>query len=139
MENYMELKVKAIVSNEVFIRNSVAAFCADNNPSVETVGDIKTAVSEAVSNCIVHAYKSSGEGEIMVKAWIVDGSIHIDVFDNGCGIADVNKALEPYFTTADEKERAGIGFMIMGAFMDDMTVESELNCGTKVSMTKKLA
>lgn len=139
MENYMELKVKAIASNEVFVRNSVAAFCTENNPSVETIGDIKTAVSEAVSNCIVHAYKSSGEGEIMVKAWIEDGNIHIDVSDNGCGIEDVNKALEPYYTTAGEKERAGIGFMIMGAFMDELSVESSLSCGTKVSMMKKLA
>ena len=101
MENYMELKVKAIASNEVFVRNSVAAFCTENNPSVETIGDIKTAVSEAVSNCIVHAYKSSGEGEITVKAWIEDGSVHIDVSDNGCGIEDVDshsacRAVEEY-------------------------------------------
>ncbi len=138
MENYMELKVLAIAKNEVFVRNTVAAFCSEVNPSIDVIADVKTAVSEAISNCIVHAYKN-GEGDIYIRANIIDGKLHIEITDNGCGINDINKAMEPYYTTEGECERAGIGFTIMNAFMDDLSVENVIGGGVKVNMSKKLA
>ena len=135
--NNMELKVKAVAENESFVRNVVASFCANENPSVETIADVKTAVSEAISNCIVHAYKGT-TGEIIVKADITEKTLHIEISDNGVGIFDIEKALAPNFTTAEELERAGIGFTIMDTFMDSLKVESDAG-GTNVIMTKKLA
>ena len=135
--NNMELKVKAVAENESFVRNVVASFCANENPSVETIADVKTAVSEAISNCIVHAYKGT-MGEIIVKADITEKTLHIEISDNGVGIFDIEKALAPNFTTAEELERAGIGFTIMDTFMDSLKVESDAG-GTNVIMTKKLA
>ena len=137
MNNNMELKVKAIAENESFVRNVVASFCANENPSVETIADVKTAVSEAISNCLVHAYKGT-TGEIIVKADITEKMLHIEISDNGVGIFDIEKALTPNFTTAEELERAGIGFTIMDTFMDSLKVESDAG-GTNVIMTKKLA
>ena len=137
MNNNMELKVKAVAENESFVRNVVASFCANENPSVETIADVKTAVSEAISNCIVHAYKGT-TGEIIVKADITEKTLHIEISDSGVGIFDIEKALAPNFTTAEELERAGIGFTIMDTFMDSLKVESDAG-GTKVIMTKKLA
>ena len=137
MNNNMELKVKAVAENESFVRNVVASFCANENPSVETIADVKTAVSEAISNCIVHAYKGT-TGEIIVKADITEKTLHIEISDNGVGIFDIEKALAPNFTTAEELERAGIGFTIMDTFMDSLKVESDAG-GTNVIMTKKLA
>ena len=137
MNNNMELKVKAVAENESFVRNVVASFCANENPSVETIADVKTAVSEAISNCIVHAYKGT-TGEIIVKADITEKTLHIEISDRGVGIFDIEKALSPNFTTAEELERAGIGFAIMDTFMDSLKVESGTG-GTNVIMTKKLA
>ena len=137
MNNNMELKVKAVAENESFVRNVVASFCANENPSVETIADVKTAVSEAISNCIVHAYKGT-TGEIIVKADITEKTLHIEISDSGVGIFDIEKALAPNFTTAEELERAGIGFTIMDTFMDSLKVESSTG-GTNVIMTKKLA
>ena len=137
MENSMKLTVKAITKNEVFVRNTIAAFCVDSNPSIETIGDIKTAVSEAISNCIIHAYKQK-DGEINITAEISDNTLHIEISDNGCGIEDVEKAMNPHFSTEQASERAGIGFTIMDAFMDSLKVVSDKN-GTTVSMNKKLA
>ena len=137
MNNNMELKVKAVAENESFVRNVVASFCANENPSVETIADVKTAVSEAISNCIVHAYKGT-TGEIIVKADITEKTLHIEISDSGVGIFDIEKALTPNFTTAEDLERAGIGFTIMDTFMDSLKVESGTG-GTNVIMTKKLA
>lgn len=138
MENFMELKVNAMPENEAFVRNAVAAFCTPVDPSVETIGDIKTAVSEAVSNCIVHAYKNKG-GVICVKAKLRDKSLHIEIVDNGNGITDIPKALETYYTTDCDGERAGIGFTIMETFMDKLIVVNNAEGGLSVSMEKKLA
>lgn len=138
MKNYMELKVNAVAENEAFVRNTVAAFCASSNPSIETIGDVKTAVSEAVSNCIVHAYANKG-GDIRVKAELNDGSVFIEIEDSGKGIADIRQAMETYFTTESESERAGIGFTIMGTFMDKLEVKNNDLGGLSVFMSKKLA
>lgn len=135
--NYMELKVSAIAENEAFVRNTIAAFCTPLNPSVVVLGDIKTAVSEAVSNCVIHAYKRQG-GEITVNAEIEGERLHICITDHGCGIADIEKAKLPRFSTEPDGERAGIGFTIMEAFMDDMSVKNNPSGGVSVDMYKKL-
>ena len=109
MDNFMELKVNAVAENEAFVRNTVAAFCAEADPSAEMIGDIKTAVSEAISNCIVHAYKNKG-GVAVIKATLSGGAVHIEITDNGGGIADIEKAREAYFTTDAAGERGGKGF-----------------------------
>ena len=138
MENYMELKINALAENEAFARNTVAAFAASCDPSVETLGEIKTAVSEAISNCIVHAYKNRG-GEITIKATLSDGNIHIGIIDGGVGIPDIKRAREAYFTTENESERAGIGFTVMETFMDKLDVVNNETGGVSVFMDKKLA
>ena len=138
MDNFMELKVNAVAENEAFVRNTVAAFCAEADPSAEMIGVIKTAVSEAISNCIVHAYKNKG-GVAVIKATLSDGAVHIEITDNGGGIADIEKAREAYFTTDAAGERAGIGFTIMEAFMDELRVENNAAGGLSVFMDKKLA
>lgn len=138
MDNFMEMKVSAIAENEAFVRNTVAAFIAPADPSAETVGDVKTAVSEAVSNCIIHAYGNNG-GEIVVRARLTATELHIEIIDDGCGIADIRKAREAYYSGDGNGERAGIGFTIMEAFMDKMTVENNDDGGVCVTMDKKLA
>ena len=138
MENYMELKINAIAENEAFVRNTVAAFAAACDPSVETLGEIKTAVSEAISNCIVHAYKNQG-GEIVVFASLKGNDLHIGISDEGVGIPDIEKARQAYYTTESQSERAGIGFTIMEAFMDKLDVVSNEKGGISVYMDKKLA
>lgn len=138
MENFMELKVKALPENEAFVRNTVAAFCTPADPSAEMLGDVKTAVSEAVSNCIVHAYGNKG-GLIRVKASLSESTLHIEIIDNGGGITDIKKAREAYYTTDSAGERAGIGFTIMEAFMDGVEVVNNDEGGLSVFMEKKLA
>ena len=112
-------------------------FALSLNPSIAQVSDIKTAVSEAVTNCIVHGYPDK-VGDIVMEAEIKDGAVHINVFDDGVGIENVNDALEPFFTTKEAEERSGMGFTIMRTFMDDVKVVSEKGKGTKVYMVKKI-
>ena len=112
MENCMKLTVPAISENEPFVRDAVAAFCVRLDPTLDQLSDIKTAVSEAVTNCIVHAY-AGGEGEIEVECAARDGALHIRISDSGRGIEDVARALEPFFTTLEGDERSGMGFTIM--------------------------
>lgn len=133
----MYLKIKAIPENVGFIRNVVAAFCIPVDPSLETVNDVKTAVSEAVTNTVVHGYKDK-EGEVMIDAEIIDTKLYIKISDQGAGIDDVNKAMEDFFTTETEEERSGLGFTIMKTYMDTLKVESKLGAGTSVLMTKEL-
>ena len=122
--------------NEAFARTTVSAFVAQLDPTLDELADIKTAVSEAVTNCIVHAYKDS-VGLIYITARIFDGNrIDVVIKDRGCGIKDVKKAMEPAFTTSDTDERAGLGFSVMEAFMDSVKVRSKLFSGTSVTMTK---
>ena len=135
--NKMILKFSAVSENEHFARTVVGCFVLRLNPSVAQVSDIKTAVSEAVTNCIVHGYPN-GIGEITIEAYIDEDNIHINIFDNGVGIANIEEALQPFFTTKGDEERSGMGFAIMQSFMDRIEVKSSPNEGTKIYMSKKI-
>ena len=138
MENCMKLTVPAISENEPFVRDAVAAFCVRRDPTLDQLSDIKTAVSEAVTNCIVHAY-AGGEGEIEVECAACDGALHIRISDSGRGIEDVARALEPFFTTLEGDERSGMGFTIMQTFMSEFSVRSAPGEGTVVTMKKQIS
>ena len=136
--NSVEIKFESRSNNEAFARSAVSAFVAQLDPTVEEIIDIKTAVSEAVTNCIVHAYKD-GIGWIYIRASIYeDSSIVIKIRDKGCGIEDIDKAMEPMFTTAPQDERAGLGFAVMQSFMDKVNVRSKLGKGTTVTLKKRM-
>ncbi|MEG2453461.1 MAG: anti-sigma F factor [Clostridia bacterium] len=134
MNNYMELKVLAKSENESFARSTVGAFCVSLSPSIEELNDIKTAVSEAVTNSIVHGYQSKGEGIIKLTAETNEQELIIVVSDNGVGIKNINEAIQPFFTSRPEQERSGMGFTIMQTFMDALEVISDN--GTTVIMKK---
>ena len=137
-ENYMNLEFPSKSANEAFARAAVASFAAQLDPNLDELGDIKTAVSEAVTNCIVHAYPDE-IGTIVLKARILPGNVlDIVIKDKGCGIEDIEQAMEPMFTTAGG-ERAGLGFAVMESFMDSVEVHSHLHCGTSVRMCKRFA
>ena len=139
MENYMEVKFKAISINEAFARVCVASFCLSLNPSIDELTDIKTAVSEAVTNCVVHAYPN-GNGEITLRCYFSDdGIVRIEICDNGIGIEDFEKAKEPFFTTKPTEERSGMGFAVMESFMDSVELEKNGDRGLKVTLTKKIS
>ena len=146
MKNYMKLEIAAIGENEGFARSAVAAFALSLNPSLTELSDIKTAVSEAVTNCIVHAYGgSSPQKRILIECEIGDenfkenyGVLHIKITDYGCGIEDLEKALIPFYTTLADEERSGMGFTIMQTFTDDFSVKSEKGKGTTVELIKKI-
>ncbi len=125
-------------SNEGFARTCIAAFAAQLDPTLEEISDIKTAVSEAVTNCIVHAYKEK-IGNIYITAELLDdNSIRIKIRDKGCGIENVEKAMEPLYTTVGG-ERAGLGFAVMQSFMDKIKVTSKGGRGTTVTLIKKIS
>ena len=137
--NEMEITFKAISVNEGFARSCVAAFCVQANPSLDELTDIKTAVSEAVTNSVVHAYPKK-EGDITIKVLLKDDySVSIIVKDNGIGIKDFNKAIEPFYTTKPEQERSGMGFTVMQSFMDSVVLSKNENGGLIVTMDKKFA
>lgn len=136
-KNELNLRISSLSENESFARSCVASFCLPLNPSIETITDIKTAVSEAVTNCVVHAYPNNiGIIEINVK--LTDNEIYISVKDFGVGIVDVSKAKEPFFTSKPESERSGMGFTVMESFMDSVTVTSKVGVGTEVVLIKRL-
>lgn len=125
--------------NESFARVAVAAFISQLDPTLDELSDIKTAVSEAVTNCIVHAYRSDiGTIYITVKLF-EDNRVRITIKDKGCGIEDVEKAMEPMYTTSTEGDRAGLGFTVMSTFMDKLRVRSRPGFGTTVTMEKKIS
>ena len=132
---HLEFDSKSV--NERFARVTVAAFATQLNPIMEEISDIKTAVSEAVTNAIVHGYEGK-EGTIYMDVEISGNKLSLRIHDDGVGIADVEKAMEPLFTTRPQEERAGMGFMFMDAFMDDLRVESEPGAGTTVFMEKTI-
>lgn len=135
--NEMNLVLLSRSSNESFARTAVAAFLAQLDPTVDQLADVKTAVSEAVTNCIVHAYREQ-VGKIYINTRIYNsGRITIKIRDKGCGIEDVEQAMEPLFTTAGE-ERAGLGFAVMQSFMDKLRVTSTPGRGTVVHMEKQI-
>lgn len=134
----MTLTMDSLSKNEEFARVAVAVFASRLDPTLEELDDIKTAVSEAVTNAVIHGYQN-GEGTIEICARAqADGLFTVTVKDTGIGIADIKKAMEPMFTTAPEGERSGMGFSFMEAFMDELTVESEPGKGTTVKMAKKI-
>jgi len=135
--NFMEVSFKAISVNEGFARVCVAGFCVQLNPSIDELGDIKTAVSEAVTNCVVHAYPK-GNGIITLKCEIEGNEVKIEVKDSGIGIKDIEKAREPFFTTKPSEERSGMGFAVMESFMDKVEVFPNENCGLKVVLYKRI-
>lgn len=136
MNNYLKLQFYSLSRNQAFARDAVAAFCLELNPTLSDLSDIKTAISEAVTNCVVHAYGDKN-GMITVECMIEDEQLHIKVIDGGVGIDDVEKAMQPFFTTLSSDERSGMGFTIMQTFMDEFSVNSIKGEGTVVSMTKK--
>lgn len=134
-ENKMQLEILSKSSNEAFARVTVAAFASQLDLNIEELADIKTSVSEAVTNCIIHAYDTS-EGIIKIEAKLTKNSIEIEISDRGKGIENVELAREPLYTTKPDLERAGMGFTIMDSFMDELKVESIVGLGTKVTMKK---
>lgn len=123
--------------NEAVARVVIAAIMTRTNPTLSEVEDVKTAVSEAVTNSIIHGYKN-GEGTVRVEAYIEDRCIYITVKDKGCGIENVDKAMEPLYTSITDGSRSGMGFSFMEAFMDDLKVVSTVGAGTEVYMKKKI-
>lgn len=154
MKNEMALEFEAVSTNESFARVAVAAFITPLNPTVEELADVKTAVSEAVTNAIIHGYENVygygrhgelkpvhvkvQEGKVYIRCRIEGDVLHIEVEDKGIGIENLDKAMEPLYTSKPELERSGMGFAFMEAFMDDLEVESKPLVGTIVRMQKKL-
>ena len=136
MENKVIITFDSKSENEQLARSCISAIMLPINPSVSELGDVKTAVSEAVTNAIVHGYPDT-VGEVTMEIYINKEQIHIKIIDNGVGIENPVEALEPFYTTKAEQERAGMGFTIMKTFMDEFKVESALNKGTCVYLTKK--
>ena len=138
--NEMRLEFAAVSDNEAFARMAVSAFIAPLNPTLEELSDVKTAVSEAVTNAIIHGYGNRGCGTDRVKMNCeLKGSVlEVEIIDRGVGIEDVSRAMQPLFTTRPEWERSGMGFAFMEAFMDDLEVVSEPDQGTLVRMYKKI-
>jgi len=135
--NFMEVNFKAMSINEGFARVCVASFCVQLNPSVDEITDIKTAVSEAVTNCVVHAYPTSVKGDVVLRCELEDDLVTITVTDKGVGIKDIVKAREPFYTSKPSSERSGMGFTVMESFMDDVQVVSN-SFGTSIKMTKRI-
>jgi stage II sporulation protein AB (anti-sigma F factor) len=136
--NEMKIQFLSRSANEGFARVATAAFFAQLDPTVDELADIKTAISEAVTNCIVHGYKD-GLGTVYITSRIYpDNGVYISVRDRGCGIQNVEQAMEPLFTTCDSGERAGLGFAVMQSFMDKVRVRSNVGKGTTVVLTRKL-
>lgn len=136
-KNYLKLQFYSLPRNQAFARDAVAAFCLELNPTLAELSDIKTAVSEAVTNCTVHAYKDY-LGFITLECETEDDKLHIKVSDSGKGIDDIDRAVQPFFTSAPSDERSGMGFTIMQTFMDEFKVESVKGEGTVVYMTKHI-
>ena len=136
-ENEMKLEFISKSSNEAFARVAVAAFAAQLDPTIEELADIKTAVSEAVTNSIIHGYEDK-QGIIKIVCKLRENEIIIEISDTGKGIEDIEAAKEPLYTTKPNLERSGMGFTIMESFMDSMEIESIVGLGTKVTMSKKI-
>ena len=137
MKQEMKLEFDSIPSNESFARVVVAAFLTRLNPTMEEVADIKTAISEAVTNAIIHGYQNEVH-KIEIAAEVEKDTLTVSVEDFGVGIENVEKAMEPLYTSRRDLERSGMGFVFMEAFMDTIKVESKPGVGTKVTMTKKI-
>jgi len=138
MKNEMEISFCAIAENEVLARMVISAFLVRVNPTMSVISEVRTAVSEAVTNAIVHAYEESGCGKVILRAALDSDQVHIEIEDFGCGIEDINQAMKPFYTSQPERERSGMGFSLMQSFMDGVQVRSAPGEGTLISMTKLL-
>ncbi|EQG69811.1 anti-sigma F factor [Clostridioides difficile DA00154] len=138
MNNIMEVKFSAISENESLARVIVASFAAKLDPTVDELVDIKTAVSEAVTNAIIHGYEEDSSKFVFLRCEIEGNTIKIIVEDEGDGIENVEKAMEPLYTSKPELDRSGMGFTVMKSFMDDVEVSSVKDNGTRIEMTKKI-
>jgi stage II sporulation protein AB (anti-sigma F factor) len=136
-ENEMKIEFSSKSQNESFARVVIASFVAQLDPTLEELSDIKTAVSEAVTNSIIHGYEEY-DGQVYMYCKIIDNKVYIEIKDFGKGIGDINKAREPLFTSKPELERSGMGFTVMETFMDEVEVESKVGVGSKIIMRKKL-
>lgn len=136
-ENYMRLEIPSRSQNEAFARVVVASFASQLDPTIEELADIKTAVSEAVTNAIIHGYEDK-IGSVVIESLIKDNTIEIIIEDNGKGINDVNVAMEPLYTSKPELERSGMGFTVMETFMDKLEVHSIVGNGTRIIMFKEI-
>lgn len=132
--NYFKMTIPALSRNEGFARAVVSAFVAQLDPLVGQLADIKAAVSEAVTNCIVHAYSDEEAGKINITAKLCEDTIYIKIKDSGCGIEDIKKAMEPLYTTKPEEERSGLGFAVMESCCDKIRVSSKKGKGTTVTL-----
>ena len=135
----MELTFSAIAENEALARMVISAFLVRTNPTMSVISEVRTAVSEAVTNVIVHAYGERRQGKAVMRASLDAQRLSIEIEDFGCGIADVQQAMRPFYTSQPEKERSGMGFSLMQSFMDGVQVRSVVGEGTLVTMTKFLA
>ena len=135
--NEMTVEFQSIPQNESFARMVVAAFITGTNPTLEEVSDIKTAVSEAVTNAIIHGYEHK-EGIVKIRARVDGRTVYLEISDKGCGIQNISQAMEPLYTSKPEEERSGMGFSFMEAFMDRLEVESTYGVGTIVKMWNEI-
>lgn len=135
MDNYMKLEIPSKSQNESFARVAVAAFAAQTDPTIDEISDVKTAVSEAVTNAIIHGYEH-GSGSIIITASITGRRLEVTVVDYGVGITDIEQARQPLYTSKPELDRSGMGFTIMENFMDECRVSSKPGEGTTVTMSK---
>lgn len=139
LTNKMKITLPAISVNEGVARAIVGAFCGALNPTIEELADIKCSVSEAVTNCIVHAYKNLGGDIYIIVSYFDDRAVKIEIRDRGCGIEDIKLARTPLYTTDTSGERSGMGFAVMESFMDRLRVSSVPDAGTKITMYKFLS
>lgn len=140
-DNKIKLVLDANSKNEAVARMSVASFCLQLNPTIQDLEDIKMAISEAVTNAIIHGYEEYNveNAEVFISCGIAKDTLHIEIQDFGRGIENIEKAREPLFTSKPDMERSGMGFTVMEAFMDDVQVYSTENKGTKIILTKKIS
>ena len=136
-ENYFKISFPSRSVNEAFARMTIASFCMQFDPTIEQLNDIQTAVSEAVTNCVVHAYPDN-VGTVYITAKLKNNILTVTVKDKGVGISDIQQAMQPMFTTDVKTERAGLGFAVMQTFMDKIKVYSTVDKGTRVVMTKNI-
>jgi len=139
MKDQMKVEFGAEAQNEAFARMVISAFLVRRDPALSVISEVRTAVSEAVTNAIVHAYRNHDTGRIVMRSWLDDERVAVEVEDFGCGIEDIEQAMKPFFTTMGNEERTGMGFSLMLSFMDKVEVESTLGSGTVVRMEKRLS
>ncbi|MCY9589431.1 anti-sigma F factor [Paenibacillus chitinolyticus] len=136
--NFMKLQFASKSENEAFARVAVASFISQLDPTMNELTDIKTVISEAVTNCIIHGYDNKPDGVVTIMTEIVDDEVYITVEDNGAGIEDLEEAKQPLYTSKPELERSGMGFTIMENFMDEVDVVTEVGTGTRIRMKKRI-